>query len=147
MVFIGSNDRVYRSARKQEGFIIGACHTLNYLRNIPLQTMSQVSSDMGETEDERESAPLVVEAESKQLDTSPLLAATDALDYWLQTTNRQDPTLMQAILLAPPTLHLQSNETPSLNSTSPIANHRSMYTSKTVLKVNGNLQRNGCKVD
>ncbi|PON27638.1 hypothetical protein TGAM01_v203405 [Trichoderma gamsii] len=96
---------------------------------------------MGETEDERESAPLVVEAESKQLDTSPLLAAIDALDYSLQTTNRQDPTLMQPILLAPPTLHLQSNETPSLNSTSPIANHRSMYTSKTVLKVNGNLKQ------
>ncbi|KAM0519374.1 hypothetical protein ACHAPE_003545 [Trichoderma viride] len=102
--------------------------------------MSQVSSDMGETEDGRESAPLVVEAESKQLDTSPLPAAADALDYSLQTANYSNPTLMQPTLLAPPTLHLQSNETPSLTSTSPIANHRSMYTSKTVLKVNGNLK-------
>lgn len=98
---------------------------------------------MAGTEDERESAPPAVNAEKEQPDTPSLPDAADALDYSLQTTTHQIPTLMQHSLLAQPTFHLQSNETSPLKWASPIASHHPshhpMYITKTVVKINGNL--------
>lgn len=103
--------------------------------------MNRASSHVAGTENERESAPPAVNAENEQPDTPYLPTAADTLDYSLQTTIHQNPTLMQPSLLAPPTLHLQSNETPQLQLTSTIANHHPMYTSKALLKINGNLKK------
>lgn len=109
--------------------------------------MNRASSHVAGIENERESAPPAVNVENEQPDTPYLPTAADTLDYSLQTTIHQNPTLMQPILLAPPTLHVQNNETPQLELTSRIANNYSMYTRKAILTINGNLKGNDCTVD
>lgn len=97
---------------------------------------------MAGSNDGRVPARPAVDAESEQTDTSSLLAAADNLDYSLQARVQHNSTLAQPNLPIP-TVPLQGHETPRLILTPLIANYHPMYTSKAVLKVNGNLNEMG----